>query len=151
MEVNNTDIKQIVRKTFLQAIKSLDENYAGSSLTDVFIVLDKNTGELTFYDDEDNSIADVVIFSWVDKPNLKDSTVISVLREITVSLNEEHAFDSLDIYKPFSVNYSNENFEIIEELLLLNDESLVELDMDNSLMDKFDREFDEFLDRLMRD
>lgn len=73
------------------------------------------------------------------------------MKSVVTELNKENAFALLDVYKPFSVNYADDNFDVIEEILLLNDDSTVELDMDNNLMEKFDREFDEFLERLLKD
>ena len=58
-------------------------------------------------------------------------------------------FSSLDLYKPFSVNYADDNLEVIEELLLINEDSTIKLD--NDLMEKFDREFDDFLNKLLNE
>lgn len=152
METNANEAKRLISKTFLEAIENLDKNYTGSSLTDIFITVDKELGELAFFDDEENRIAEIVIFDWVERStDLSDKEIIEELRSIANELNEAGEFASLDIYKPFSVNYSDDNFDVIEELIVLNDESTVELDMDNSLMEKFDREFDEFLEKLLKE
>lgn len=146
----HTDINQLIKKTFSKAIESLSSSYQGSSLTDIFITVDKESGEVSFYDDEENKVAEIVVFDWIDKVDqLNDETVASILRKITMELDDENAFDSLDIYKPFSVNYSDDGFIVIEELLLINEESTI--DLTNSMMEKFDREFDEFLDKLLKD
>lgn len=142
--------KDLIKETFLQAIDILAKDYKGNSLTDIFITVDKESGEVSFYDDEENRVAEIVVFDWVDKSEeLGDEEVISVLREATEELDKNQMFASLDIYKPFSVNYADENFAVIEELLLINEESIVQIDDD--LMDKLDREFDEFLDRLLKE
>lgn len=152
METNNAEVKTLIRRTFIEAIDNLDKNYAGSSLTDIFITVDKELGELVIFDDEENRVAEIVIFDWVEKgERLNDKEIISELKSVVTELNKENAFALLDVYKPFSVNYADDNFDVIEEILLLNDDSTVELDMDNNLMEKFDREFDEFLKRLLKD
>lgn len=152
METNNAEVKTLIRRTFIEAIDNLDKNYAGSSLTDIFITVDKELGELVIFDDEENRVAEIVIFDWVEKgERLNDKEIISELKSVVTELNKENAFALLDVYKPFSVNYADDNFDVIEEILLLNDDSTVELDMDNNLMEKFDREFDEFLERLLKD
>lgn len=146
----NRDTFTLIKDTFLQAIDILANNYQGSSLTDIFITVDKESGEVAFYDDEENKISEIVIFNWVDKVDeLSDEKIISVLRDVTEKLEDEEKFTSLELYKPFSVNYADENFSVIEELLLINDDSIVKLDDD--LMEKFDREFDEFLDKLLKE
>lgn len=145
----HTDISQLIKKTFSKAIESLSSNYQGSSLTDIFIVVDKESGEVAFYDDEENKVAEIVVFDWVDKVGqLDDESIALVLREVVMELDDENAFDSLDIYKPFSVNYSDDGFIVIEEILLINDDSTI--DLTNGMMEKFDREFDEFLEKLLK-
>ena len=95
-------------------------------------------------------MAEIVIFNWVDKVDeLPDEKVISVLRKVTEQLDEENMFSSLDLFKPFSVNYADENFVVMEELLLISEDDVVKID--NDLMEKFDREFDEFLDKLLKE
>lgn len=140
----------LIKNTFQQAIDLLAKDYQGSSLTDIFILVDKESGEVAFYDDEENKVGEIVVFDWVNKVDeLDDEKVISVLRNVTEQLDNENMFSSLDLYKPFSVNYADDNYSVIEELLVINEESIVQFD--NDLMEKFDREFDEFLDKLLKE
>jgi len=150
MEEVRKNPSSLIKNTFIEAINSLSKDYKGSSLTDIFITVDKESGEVSFYDDEENEVAEIVVFDWVNKVDeLSDEQVSSVLREVTMQLDDEERFSSLDLYKPFSVNYSDDGFEVIEELLLISDDSAIKFD--NDLMDKFDREFDDFLDKLLKE
>ena len=150
MEEVRKSPSSLIRSTFVEAIDTLSKDYQGSSLTDVFITVDKESGEVAFYDDEENKVAEIVIFDWVDKvEELSDDKVISILREVTEDLDKEEMFSSLDLYKPFSVNYADDNLEVIEELLLINEDSTIKLD--NDLMEKFDREFVDFLNKLLNE
>lgn len=146
----NKDSFTLIKETFIQAIDTLAKDYQGSSLTDIFITVDKESGEVAFFDDEENKIAEIVVFDWVDKvDNLSDEKIISVLRRVTEDLDNNNMFDSLDLYKPFSVNYADENIVVTEELLLINEDSIVQINDD--FMEKLDREFDEFLDKLLKE
>jgi hypothetical protein len=150
MEEVRKNPSSLIKNTFIKAIDSLSKDYKGSSLTDIFITVDKESGEVSFYDDEENKVAEIVVFDWVGKTEeLGDEQVTSVLREVTMQLEAEETFSSLDLYKPFSVNYSDDGFEVIEELLLISDDSAIK--SGNDLMDKFDREFDDFLDKLLKE
>ena len=150
MEEARKNPSSLIRNTFLQAIEALSKDYKGSSLTDIFITVDKESGEVAFYDDEENKVAEIVVFDWVNKVGeLNDDKITSILREVTEQLNNEDTFSSLELFKPFSVNYSDDSFEVIEELLLINEDSTINLN--NDLMEKFDREFDEFLDKLLKE
>lgn len=146
----NRDSYTLIKDTFIKAIGVLTNDYKGSSLTDIFITVDKESGEVAFFDDEENKVAEIVVFDWVNKVDkLSDEKVISVLRSVTEHLDDEDKFSSLDLFKPFSVNYADDSFNVIEELILINDDSIVK--MDNDLMEKFDKEFDEFLERLLKE
>lgn len=146
----NRDSFTLIKDTFLQAIDILAKDYQGSSLTDIFITVDKESGEVAFYDDEENKVAEIVVFNWVNRVDtLKEEKVISILRDVTQKLEDEEKFSALDIYKPFSVNYADENMMVIEELLVINEESIVEID--NDLMEKLDKDFDDFLERLLKE
>ena len=67
MEEVHKSPSSLIRSTFVEAIDTLSKDYQGSSLTDVFITVDKESGEVAFYDDEENKVAEIVIFDWVDK------------------------------------------------------------------------------------
>ncbi|NDV95950.1 hypothetical protein D0T84_13665 [Dysgonomonas sp. 521] len=150
MEEVRKNPSSLIKSTFQQAIDSLSKDYAGSSFTYIFITVDKESGEVAFYDDEENKVAEIVVFDWVNKVDeLSDEQVISVLRGVTGQLDDEDRFSSLDLYKPFSINYSDDGFEVIEELLLINEDYAIK--PDNDLMEKFDREFDDFLDKLLKE
>lgn len=150
MESSRKNPTSLIKSTFQEAINSLSEGYKGSSLTDIFITVDKESGEVSFYDDEENKVAEIVVFDWVNKVDgLSDETVIAVLRDVAEQLDNEDLFSSLELFKPFSVNYADDNLEVIEELLLISEESAIKID--NDLMEKFDREFDEFLDKLLKE
>ena len=150
MEEVHKNPTSLIKATFQQAIDALATDYKGSSLTDIFVVVDKESGEVAFYDDEENKISEIVVFDWVNKvDDPEDEDIISTLRTVTTQLNDEDMFSSLDLYKPFSVNYSDDSFSVIEELLLINEDSIEKID--NDLMEKFDREFDAFLDKLLKE
>lgn len=140
----------LIKDTFEEAIDILSKDYQGSSLTDIFVTVDKESGEVAFYDDEENKVAEIVVFDWVNKVDtLRDREVISVLRNVTERIDKEDKFASLDMYKPFSVNYADENMSVIEELLVIHEESIVEIN--NDLLEKLDKEFDEFLEKLLKE
>lgn len=136
-----------VSKAFDQAISSLIEDYKGSSLTDIFFIVDKDSAELSIYDDEENLLAQRIIDAWM---NIEDSSKIPhQLREVVLEFDQAGKLENLDVYKPFSVNLADENFTVLEELLLIEDDSIIRIE--NNFMDRMDKEFDTFLDNLLRD
>lgn len=136
-----------ITDTLIAAINSLKEDYAGSSLTDIYLLVDKDSGELSVYDDEENLLAQSIIESWMSVNN--DRTISKDLKTVVSKLNSEQRFDALDIYKPFSISIADENFVVQEELLVIEDESIVRLE--NDFMERMDKEFDDFLNKLLNE
>ena len=142
------DAKSEIKSILLDAIGSLSGGYKGSSLTDIFIYADEETGELSVYDDESNCISKGVVQSWVDI-SADEEYYTSQVRKVVKNMNHEKLFSSLDIYTPFSINMVDENFVVLEELLSIEDDSIIRLE--SNFMDRMDKEFDDFLDKLLKD
>lgn len=140
---------ETIKETFKDAISVLEKEYSGSSLTDIFITIDRESGEIAFFDDEENKIASEIIENWVDVDEMNDNDLSSQLRNITEELDDENAFSGLDIFTPFSVNYADENLSVIEELLTINDDSVITLN--NDMLSQFGKEFDEFIDKILKE
>ena len=143
------EAKLEIRNLFLKAIEILSNQYEGSSLTDIFVLVDEESGELLIYDDEQNCHVKGFIDSWASRENDKEINYAKVLRTVVQEMNKENLFSSLEVYTPFSINLSDEDFIVLEELLLIEDESIIRLETD--FMKRMDKEFDEFLARLLKD
>jgi len=136
-----------ISKALTEALDVLKNDYKGSSLTDIFFVVDNDSAELSIFDDEENLLAQRIIDAWIDLNN--DKLITRQLRSVVEKFDQEGKFDVLDTYKPFSVNLSDENFIVKEELLTIEDDSVIKID--NNFLDKMDKEFDAFLDRLLKE
>ena len=141
------DVNKDISTALTEAIDHLKEEYKGSSLTDLYLVIDNDSNELSIYDDEENLLSQNVIESW---NNINDDDIISKqLKAVVEEFDSNNKFDVLDIYKPFSVNIADENFIVQEELLLIVDDSIIRLE--NDFLDRIDKEFDDFLDKLLNE
>lgn len=136
-----------ISKALTEAIDMLKNDYKGSSLTDIFFVVDKDSAELSIYDDEENLLSQRIIDAWI---NIKDDSIIPrQLKEVVEQFDSENKFDELETYKPFSINLADENFIVQKELLTIEDDSIIKLD--NNFMERIDKEFDDFLDKLLKE
>ena len=149
MDTNGKDVTLLIKNTFQDAIDNLAQNYQGSSLSNIYITVDKESGEVAFYDDEETKVADIVIFDWVDNQELSDENIIALLRNITEQMDSENEFTLLESHAPYTISYADENFSVIDDILTISDDS--DIVLENDLMEKFDREFDEFLNKLLKD
>lgn len=142
------DVGSEIRDLFIKAIDSLSHDYKGSSLTDVFVLVDEDSGELSIFDDEENCMIKGIIHAW-ENNDCGNVNYASELREVVQKMDDEDLFESLDLYTPFSINFADEDFIVIEELLLIDDDSTIRLEDD--FLKRIDKEFDEFLDKLLKD
>lgn len=130
-----------------ESIRSLNEGYSGSSLTDIFLVVDKDTGNLSIFDDEENLLAQIIIEAWASEDD--DAVIARQLREVVQQFDMDNKFDTLDIFKPFSINLADESMIVQEELLVIEDDSIIRIE--NDFLNRIDKEFDDFLDKLLKD
>jgi hypothetical protein len=136
-----------ISKALDEAVNVLKEDYKGSSLTDIFLVVDKESAELSIYDDEENLLSQRIIDAWMGENN--DTLIARQLRTVVEQFDKENRFDGLDMYKPFSISLADDNFVVLEELLLIEDDSVIRIE--NDFLDKIDKEFDDFLDKLLKE
>lgn len=136
-----------ISKALTEAINVLKDAYKGSSLTDIFLVVDRDSAEVSVFDDEENLLSQRIIDAWIDLKD--DKLIVRQLRDVIEQFDSENKFDDLDTYKPFSISLSDENFIVIEELLVIEDDSLIKID--NNFLERMDKEFDDFLDKLLKE
>ena len=139
--------RQEIKRLFQEAITSLNNDYKGSSLTDIFVVVDEDSGEISIFDDEENNIANGIIHNWRDSDK-KPINYTEELRAVVTEMDDEDCFSTLELYTPFSINLADEDFVVIEELLLIEDESIIRIE--DEFIKRMDKEFDDFLDKLLK-
>lgn len=151
MSANNAKIQAVLESTFNSAINKLAANVAGNCYSDLHVQVDAESGELQIYDEEEKLIEKTVIFDWVNKSCEDDAfnqQVVATLKAVLTILVTKKAFENTCFMKPFSVNLTDEDFSVIEELLFLDDENLR---LDDPLLKDLDAELDDFLANLLSD
>ncbi|MDD2438312.1 MAG: hypothetical protein PHF41_12305 [Massilibacteroides sp.] len=151
MSAANTKVQEIIESTFTSALEKLNNDGSIHAISDLYVQADRESGDLSIYDDNESLIEKTIIFDWVDNKQpeevfLKHTTAI--IKSALVSLASKEAFEQPCIVKPFSVNLSDEDFAIIEELLFIDDEILR---LDDPLLKDLDADLDDFLDKLLSD
>lgn len=136
-----------ISKVLTEAINGLNEGYAGSSLTDIFLVVDKDSGSLSVFDDEENLLSQIIVEAWASEDD--DLVIARQLREVVEQFDMDNKFDTLDVFKPFSINLADENLVVQEELLVIEDDSVIRIE--NDFLSRIDKEFDDFLDKLLKE
>ena len=151
MNANITKVQPLIEKAFVEAIDQLTKEESANLVSDFYVQVDAETGELQIYDDAERLMNKVVIFDWVNSPEEEDAfnkKVAAAIKAVLTILSTKNAFDSTRLVKPFSVSLTDEDFVVIEELLFIDDDML-QLD-DPSLKD-LDTDLDNFLANLLAD
>ncbi len=118
-------------------------------ITDFHIQTNSDTGEVRICDDNDDILATTNVEGCEEMNNDEFRHLIGKsLRQELERLNQEKAFDQLDIFRPFSFVLEDEDKETIEDLLVVDNETIM---LSEELLNGLDQELDDFIGKLMAD
>ena len=105
-------------------------------MTDIHLRVTQETGELTVYNDDDVEITRSVIEQWID--NKDDDFYHEIAPALRKSI-EKHKQDieQMSILKPFSFVLEQDDKEAVEELYLVDDDTVI---IDPDLMQGLDED-----------
>ena len=151
MSANNAKVQSVIESVFQSVVVKLSDNASTILVSDLFIQVDQETGEVQIFDDAENLLDKVVIFDWINK-NEEESTFIiritTTLKSVLSLLSVKGAFEKKNISIPFAVSLTDEDFSVIEELLFI-DEDITRVD--DPLLQNLDEDLDLFLAKLLSD
>ena len=118
-----------------------------SLLTDIYLLVSQESGELIAFDDNDQEITRCVVEQWIDN---KDE---NFYEEVTALLRKElhrlhDVVDNLGIMKPYSFVLENDDKETVAELYVADDDTII---IGGDLMEGLDKDLDSFFDSLMKE
>lgn len=137
---------QVLQKLFRSLIEPTAPEHLTASITDLFVRINCETGEVSIYGDDDELIGSVVIFSWVDKGDKPSPEMRKTLRQAVAGLQAEGLWEHELFERPFSIVLVDDEFANIEELLFLDDELL---QLTTPLLADLDSELSQFIDELL--
>ena len=146
-----TKVQVLIEKAFVEAIDKLTKDEAANLVSDFYVQVDAETGELQIYDDVEQLVNKVVIFDWVnssEEETVFNKKVAAAIKAVLTILSTKNAFDSPRMLKPFSVSLTDEDFVVIDELIFIDDDMLL---LDDPLLKDLDADLDNFLANLLAD
>lgn len=146
-----TKVQVLIEKAFVEAIDKLTKDEAANLVSDFYVQVDAETGELQIYDDVEQLVNKVVIFDWVnssEEETVFNKKVAAAIKAVLTILSTKNAFDSPRLLKPFSVSLTDEDFVVIDELIFIDDDMLL---LDDPLLKDLDVDLDNFLANLLAD
>lgn len=151
MNANIVKVQSLIENAFTSAIEKLAKDESGNFVSDLYVQVDAENGELQIYDDEEHLIEKVVIFDWVnlnEEENAFNKRVAASIKAVLTILSTKKVFDIPRFMKPLSVSLTDEDFVVIEELLFIDDDTLR---LDDPLLKDLDADLDDFLTNLLAD
>lgn len=147
MEIKEQTISQIER-ALKKVANKLELNVTEQKpLTDILMQVKQESGELMVFNDDDEELTRCVIEEWIEN---KDEDfylqIQSVLKQAITNLKEK--MENLPILKPYSFVLIDEDKETINDLYLVDDDTIM---LDGDLLKGLDKDLDEFLNHLLKD
>ena len=143
MNVSEQTLHQIER-----ALRKTTEKCGPDSgeprLTDLYILVKQDSGEIRVLDDDDNEITRCVVEEWIDTTGEHFYTDIQPLLQTCIHKLRE-PIEAMHILRPFSFVLVDEEHTNIAELYLVDDDTLI---IDHNLMEGLAEDLDEFWNRL---
>ena len=146
MKATEQTLQQIER-----AIRKIAEKYPTSEeasvLTDIHIRVTQETGELMAFDDDDNEINRCIVEQWID--NKDDTFYADAASTLRMVLNKhQELIEGMSILKPYSFVLEDEDHENLEELYVVDDDTVI---IDEELMKGLDKDLTDFMNQLFAD
>lgn len=137
----------LLQDTIKQAIGKYSCGCEQTVVTDIHLQASQSSGELSIFDDDDDELANTTIEEWMtyDGDDFYEN-VERTLSTLLCNMKNEGAFDKLTIMKPFSFVLVDEDKETVNELLLMDDDTLL---VNEELLKGLDEELDTFLKNLL--
>ena len=139
------------RESLLDAILSITDKLGkleNAIITDLYIQVDKESGKLTIFDDDDRTLAEANIAEWKDMPKGQTTSFEKPLRSELTQMQKVGLLDKINILKPYSITLVDEKKETIVDLAYIDDDTLM---LDKELLKGLDEEMDDFLKHLLED
>ena len=139
------------REALLDAILAITDTLGraeSATVTDLYFQVDRATGTLTIFDDDDRELSQATIVEWKESTQDQSAAIEKTLRTELVQMQKVGLFDKMNILKPYSCTLVDENKETIVDLIYMDDDTLV---LDSELLKGLDEEMNEFLKQLLEE
>ena len=146
MKPSEQTTQQIER--FLKKIaQKFPANDDASMVTDIHVRVSQESGEMVAFDDDDKEITRCVVEQWIG--NNDEDFYEGVESTLQKSMNAfSKLIDNLGILKPYSFVLENDEKEIIGELFIADDDTVI---IGKDLMEGLDSDLDSFFDNLLKE
>ena len=119
-------------------------------LTDISLRVFPHSGEIRFFDDEENELMRIVIPEWIKGSREEDfyQKVTPILQEAISGVRQE-VIDNMSLLRPYSFVLQDEDGETLSDLYLVDDQETMILS--GTLLEGRDDDLNAFFENLMKE
>ena len=137
---------QQIERALRKAHSKFQEAGDNTPLTDIYLQVKQEGGELLIFDDDDNELTRCVIEEWID--NLDEDFYEKVVPVLRLSLmNLKELIENFNVLKPYSFVLQDDERETVEELYLVDDDTIV---INDDLLADLEEDLDAFWEQLSK-
>ena len=146
MKATEQTVQQIER-TLRKIAEKFPTSDEATTMTDIHLRVNQETGELVAFDDDDQEITRCIVEQWIDnKDDDFYEQIVTVFRRINDK--QKQTVDNMSILKPYSFVLEDDEKENVAELYVVDDETVI---IDGELMADLDKDLDDFFAKLLKE
>lgn len=140
-------IEEWSQQLIKEAIKKITENTEEEVITDFHIATNGDNCEVRITDDNDVLLVQGNIDGFEEKQDEEFRKIIGrSFRQALSKLDAQHAFDALNLFRPFSFVLVDPEQDQLEDLYVVDNESII---INDELLKGLDNELNDFLNHLL--
>lgn len=130
-----------------EALQKVKESTQEEVITDFHVTTNSDTGEVCISDDNDEVLAKGAIDGFENKDDAEFRKIIGkAFRQTLSKMDSQHAFDALNIFRPFSFVMADEQQESVDDLYVVDSDTVM---VSDELLKGLDDELNDFLNHLL--
>lgn len=138
---------QQIERALRKAASKFSPNAETKPLTDLYIQVKQDSGELKIYDDDDAELTRCIIEEWIGNTDEDFYSAITPILIDTIKRCKE-VTENVAILKPYSYVLMDDDHEIIDDLYLVDDDNIL---ISGKLMEGLNDDLDQFWDKLAKE
>jgi hypothetical protein len=144
-------VQSVLESVFVNAVDQLIKADAGRLVSDLYVQIDRTSGEIQVYDDREILLEKNIIFHWADRPEndmRSNRQPVHSIRATLAGLKAQKFFDNPVFMRPFRVLLTDDNFYEIETVFVLGEDNGF---WEGRLMKNLEQELQNFSRKLFAD
>ena len=145
--IANEQTYQQIERALRKAASKFSPDAETIPLTDPYVQVKQESGELKIYDDDDTELTRCVVEEWIGNT---DEDFYTAIRPIIIKSikNIKDITENVAILKPYSYVLMDDEYETIDELYLVDDDTIL---ISGKLMEGLDNDLETFWEQLSKE